>query len=148
MIQRIQSLFLVAILILSVLLVFLPFQEIVLGTDKFVLCLMPGCLQEIVRPFIYVPMMLNFLVIIFSFAAIFLYKNRPLQIKLSRIIFIFSILLGANLFTMKFTTLSVEANITPQIIAFFPAVNAVLAALAMRFIKKDEELVRSADRIR
>lgn len=149
MIQRVQTLFLLVITILSALLIFLPFQEVKVGESIYQLCLMPGCLSGMVKPFIYVPIALNFVVLILSLITIFMYRNRKKQMKFAQLLLLFSALLIGNLFVMHFFKGDEAAMQTDyKIASFFPAINAICAFLAMRFIKKDEELVRSADRIR
>ena len=149
MIQRIQSLFLTCILILSALLFFLPFQEINSGENKLMLCLMPGCLKELVHSTIYLPFAINSLVIILSAVSIFLFKKRILQMKISLLIVLLSVILFGCFFTFDFIKDSDSIGaVNFKVAAFIPIINGVLAILARRFIKKDEELVRSADRIR
>jgi hypothetical protein len=156
MIQRIQTLFLLAIAIFSALLIFIPFETVtikstepglVLGT--YSLCLSPTCIKEGVSGFIHVPMALNAIILILALVTIFLYKNRKRQMKLSQLLLVLSALLIGSLFVMPLV--KGEANmmdIDYKIASFIPAINSICAFLAMRFIKKDEELVRSADRIR
>ncbi len=49
---------------------------------------------------------------------------------------------------MSYGELKVATNIGFSFGAFLPIVSAIFAFLAAHFIKKDEQLVRSADRIR
>lgn len=155
MIQRVQTLFLLVITILSALLIFLPFQSVTLpdaGHAKLpevLLSLNPAGIPAGTKAFIYVPIALNLIILIFSLITIFMYGNRKKQMKFTQLLLLFSALLIGNLFVMHFfkgdeTTMQTDYKIA----SFFPAINAICAFLAMRFIKKDEELVRSADRIR
>lgn len=91
------------------------------------------------------------LAIILSFAGIFLFKNRPLQGKLSGLGVLVSIFLLA---LAVMTALSVK-NAIPAggSVAYGPGwiaavAGAVLFWLASRAIRKDENLVRSMDRLR
>lgn len=149
MIQRVQTLFLFGITILSSLLIFIPFKEYREADSSYLLCLMPGCLSTMVKPFIYVPMVLNFVILALSLFTIFKYKNRKQQMKFSQLLMVLSALLIGSLFVMDFIKGSSTTMVADyKIASFFPIINAVLAFLARMFIKKDEELVRSADRIR
>jgi peptidoglycan/LPS O-acetylase OafA/YrhL len=88
-----------------------------------------------------------------SLGAIFLFKNRPLQINLSRVAFVASIVglvLGIILFINDEITKLANQMPDPQdgIGVLLPIVAAVMLLLAMRAIGKDEKLVRSSDRLR
>ena len=149
MIQRIQTLFLLTLVTLSVILFYIPFAQINIGDSKYLLTLMPGCLKTMVKPFIYVPIALNGIIALLSLYTISKYKRRKKQMKYCQLLMLLSAILIGNLFTLNF----VKAGDVPPImdfkfIAFIPAINIVLAFLARWFIKKDEDLVRSADRIR
>lgn len=149
MIQRVQTLFLLAIVALSLLLFFFPFTLINIGDSKFLLTLMPGCLRAMVKPFIYVPMALNGVIMVLSLYTIFKFKRRKKQMKFAQLLMLLSAFLIGSLFTMDF----IKSGETPvvmdfKIVAFIPAINVVLAFLARWFIKKDDDLVRSSDRIR
>ncbi|MEM9527068.1 MAG: DUF4293 domain-containing protein, partial [Bacteroidota bacterium] len=80
-------------------------------------------------------------------ATIFLFKNRPLQMKLTLagiVLVAFAIGYGAyQLFTD-----SAAALATPDIGVALPVLAIIFSFLAQRYIKKDEKLVRSADRLR
>lgn len=83
--------------------------------------------------------------------SIFQYKNRLLQIKLGALI---SFLLLAIMITMIYFVMQGEKMILPNqrgeyLWAFYLPMAALLFNfLANRFIRRDEKLVRSADRIR
>ncbi len=79
-----------------------------------------------------------------TFITIFLYKNRPLQMRLCRISIIFIVCLYAIIGFLYLAKLAV----TPLPTLIIPAVALVLNLLAYRSIKKDERLVRSLDRVR
>jgi len=81
---------------------------------------------------------------------IFLYNNRPLQIRLGMFAFIANIIgliLGIFLFFNDMQNV-VTDNIDDGLGAYLPIVAGILLLLAIRFIRKDEKLVRSADRLR
>jgi len=87
-------------------------------------------------------------VVIIAAVSLFLFKNRKLQFVINRLnILINLFLVGAIVFLLL--TLSGENQISEKGIgSFLPIINIVLLVLANKAIKKDEELVKSVDRIR
>lgn len=87
--------------------------------------------------------------------SIFQYKNRMTQIKLGLLnIFLIAAALGFSIYYMyqgealiEMTTGGVNRG-SYKIGIFLPAMALLFNSLANRFIKKDEDLVRSVDRIR
>ena len=79
---------------------------------------------------------------------VFLYKNRQLQFVLGRLnILINLILLGVLIYLSL--TLSGETKVSEKGIGMFlPIVAILLLVLANKAIKKDEDLVKSVDRLR
>jgi hypothetical protein len=148
MIQRIQTLFLLGITLLSLVLLFFPFEQIIVDNTKYFLTLMPGCLNGMTKPFVYAPIALNGIVFVLSIYTIFKFKRRKKQMKFAQLLMVLSALLMGNLFTMNFLKVEGSAVIDYKFVAFIPMVNIVLAFMARWFIKKDEDLVKSADRIR
>jgi len=88
---------------------------------------------------------------VISLAAIFLFKNRPLQTRLALTATGVCIMLAALLaFTIKMTLDQVPEG-GAAAFAFGPALPVlaiILNWLAVRAIRKDESLVRSMDRLR
>ena len=80
--------------------------------------------------------------------AIFLYKNRQTQFVLGRLNIILNfILLG--LFVYRSLNLSGEADVSEKGIGILlPIFSIVFLVLANKAIKKDEDLVKSVDRLR
>jgi hypothetical protein len=80
--------------------------------------------------------------------SLFLFKNRQTQFVLNRLTIIFNfILLG--FFVFRTLNLSGEMQISEKGIGMFlPTISIVLLVLANRAIKKDEDLVKSVDRLR
>lgn len=149
MIQRVQTLFLLAIVATSSLLFFKPFEVVKNDVNTFFVSLMPGALINIVKPAIYAPMALNSIIIVLSFYTIFKFKNRRKQIKFCQVILALSAILIGSLFAFTFLkTESSNVVVDYTKYSFIPAINIVFAFLARWFIKKDDKLVRSADRIR
>ncbi len=165
MIQRKQTLFLLAVLIISVIMFFLPFQSIFIPNDiTFNLSLLRDS-----RAFgytfsnsnIYWPLLLNALIIVLSFFAIFLYKKRPVQYKIAYLIVLVNVIITGLFFLLNYIGIGFyygkhlehfkkiyEEEISYKIGAFLPIISAIFALLAAHFIKKDEQLVRNSDRIR
>ena len=88
---------------------------------------------------------------IMAVAAIFLFKNRPLQLRLGYALIVFSILIviaAIMLFINDSQTMSEQVQISEQIGLGMPILAIIFAVLANRFVKKDENLVRSMDRLR
>src|SRR5690606_41655975 len=83
-----------------------------------------------------------------SLITIFCYGNRKLQFVLNRVNIILNfILLG--LFVYQSLNLSGEADVSEKGIGVvIPALSIVLLVLANKAIKKDEDLVKSVDRLR
>ncbi len=85
---------------------------------------------------------------VLSLVAIFMYKNRKSQFVLGRLNIILNfILLG--FFVYQSLNVSGETAVSEKGIGMLlPIVSIVLLALANKAIKKDEELVKSVDRLR
>ena len=83
-----------------------------------------------------------------SLISIFMFKNRKSQFMLGRLNIILNfILLG--LFVYQSLNLSGEANVSEKGIGILlPIFSIVFIALANKAIKKDEDLVKSVDRLR
>ncbi len=85
---------------------------------------------------------------ILSFITIFLFKNRKLQFVMNRInILLNFLLLGFivyNVLNVSGETLVSEKGIG----TFLPILSVFLLVFANRYIKKDEDLVKSVDRLR
>jgi len=84
-----------------------------------------------------------------SLAAIFLFKNRVLQIRLVifSIIAYVSLIASAILIFMNLQ-LPESLEVSDQAGIYLPFVGLVFSALAIRSINKDEKLVQSMDRLR
>lgn len=147
MIQRKQSLFLLAVVIIAVLMVFIPFLTVNIGVEEAGLSLLTGIRHsEFISGQIYVPLILNLLVVAVALITIFLYKNRVLQYKLANLVVLLNVFVTGMFFLLDFFKETTQVHFA--IGAFLPLAGAVMAFLAGHFIKKDEQLVRSADRIR
>ncbi|WP_396139034.1 DUF4293 domain-containing protein [Flavobacterium sp.] len=88
------------------------------------------------------------LVTLLTIISIFSFKKRQNQFVLNRLTMIFNfILLG--FFVYRSLNLSGETMVSEKGIGMFlPAISIVLLVLANKAIKKDEDLVKSVDRLR
>lgn len=132
MIQRIQSVYLIiAGLVSAGLSNVLPTGHDVIGNFG--------------TPFLYEGMLFSGLL---SFIIIFIFKNRKLQFVLGRINILLNLIL-LSVFVYLSLTLPGEILISEKGIGqFIPIVAIVLLVLANKSIKKDEQLVKSVDRLR
>ncbi len=82
------------------------------------------------------------------FINIFLYNKRPLQINLNNLaIFVLIVLLGLSVFQVGL--LSGEKQFSEKDIKLLvPVISIVFLLIANKYIKRDERLVKSVDRIR
>lgn len=84
--------------------------------------------------------------------AVFLYKNRPFQIRLGRIaIVLMATIVAQNIINTEdiykqLQALQFEKNYSIGFI--LPVISIILTALGIRGVRKDEALVKSMDRIR
>lgn len=145
MIQRIQSLLLLGASICFGLLFKIPFAT-----------------SEVSIPFLFEDQVYNIfdntlliiltsLGVLLSLGAIFLFQNRPLQLTLSKVSAVVSILLPtlAVLLVVNEGTYTSEADqINDNLGVFLPIISLIMSLLAIRFIHKDEKIVRSMDRLR
>lgn len=85
-----------------------------------------------------------------AFIAIFLFNNRSLQLTLSRISIIaniIGIIFGVVLFMQDSNAMGATVP-SEELGLGLPILSIIFAAFAMRFINKDEKLVKSMDRLR
>jgi hypothetical protein len=143
MIQRKQSVFLALVVLVFIALLFLPVYQ--LKTATTIDAGVSGRLLFI--PLLFIPMAcISLLAII----AIFLYKNRKRQIAICRAGLILSLLISVNaiVFPQFFIHGIDRSNLIVASGAYLLPVNIILFALAAFFIKKDDDLVKAADRLR
>lgn len=136
MLQRIQTIYLfIAALISGVLIFFVSLWRNEAGEPVYV--------EDVILALV---LFLGSAVL--SFITIFLYKNRKLQFVLGRVnILLNFILLGV--FVYWSLTIPGEMEISEKGIGMFlPVLSIVFLVLANKAIKKDEDLVKSADRFR
>ena len=136
MIQRIQTIYLVvSAIVIGALFMWFP---VVIGTDGSVI-------MERSEPLIFG---LIFISIALAIISILSFKKRQLQFVLNRLNIISNfVLLGV--FVYRLLTLSGETIVSEKGIGMFlPIISIVFLVLANKAIKKDEDLVKSVDRLR
>ena len=157
MIQRIQSLYLLISGLLAALCLQIPFfnasdgEGLTLVSGAFKSTLAAGESPILVEKHFYVGLAAAFTAIL-SLALIFMYKNRPLQMKIARL----SVLLHTLLLVLMFYAVEEGKSLDPTfkdsvqygISIVFPIAGMVLSFLASRAIMMDEALVRSSERLR
>ena len=157
MLQRIQTLYLMAVTLLMV--VTLIFPLVFIGVDGQQVTLSAFSISDAEGVLSHVSAWLGGVLVlatVLPFVTIFLYKNRPLQIRLCGVECV--LLIGAVALVAAFTYTICNnifadfditwANIAIRFPVILPLVALVLTPLAMRAILRDELLVRSLDRIR
>ena len=151
MIQRIQTLFLLAIAVVSGLMLTGDLITMDAGAGTLFNISFTG-LDDSAGKLVQRLWPLSFiiaLVPLLALAAIFLYKKRTLQMRITMFILLLSlgtIILGA--FYVIMFERKIEVTMIWRIRALFPLVSAILAWLAYRAIMKDDLKVKSYDRLR
>ncbi len=89
------------------------------------------------------------LILILSVTALFLFKKRKIQLKLAGVIILLIIVfIGLMLYHLFWVAGKYQADLVPGYKMFIPLLILVFGILAYRGIKRDENLVRSYDRLR
>ncbi|HWS00005.1 MAG TPA: DUF4293 domain-containing protein [Prolixibacteraceae bacterium] len=154
MIQRIQTLYLFIAGLLVAMLFFLPLAEMVDKQGILYQLNVAGVTRdgagdggEVISALPLISLVC--LVVVITMLTIFQFKNRVRQIRLSYLALFLMMALTAviSLYIWQYkNTLGGEYSL--KVFASFPLVSAVLVYLAIRGIVKDENLVKSIDRIR
>lgn len=150
MIQRIQTLYLLAVVALGIALIFLPVLQLVTPEEAAELQIYEmSAIGGTPLQGLWGLLLTTILIPALALVDIFLYKKRILQARLN--IFLTMLCLGyygvlAIYVWQAKLALGVEWHILPW--ASFPLICMVLTLMATRRILKDEALVRAADRIR
>jgi len=153
MIQRIQSIYLLLVAVLNGLLFIFPVGEIV--NNDHVLKLFVTGLHEITEGYtIFLnpsfPLLAIVIIsIILALVSIFLFKNRALQMRLS--LYNGILIIGFSLLSLFYTyqfALTEQGEWEVSIGLLFAITASLFSILAFRAIKRDDDLVKSVDRIR
>ena len=149
MIQRIQSVYLLIVAILSVIVISNPVGTFI-GTDNSIteftnLSLVFQDGTEGYEP--WALFAIQMISAIISLVTIFMYRKRMLQIRLSLFNIILAVGYYATMITFVFM-LKGESTFVPSWVVCLPFVGIVLDWLAIRAIGKDEMLVKAYERLR
>jgi hypothetical protein len=94
-------------------------------------------------------LILNGAIAVLSFLAIFFFKNRNMQIRICNLALLLTCgLIGLLFFMADTMSSSLNQKIHYLYGSYLPLIQVLFLYLAIRYVKRDEELVRSADRIR
>ena len=156
MIQRKQTLFLLLAVIASVVMFFFPLAHFIGEKDSIVLyvqkvySLVPDHQLSYGLTFLLSLLIPNIFVILFSLIAVFLYKNRKLQMRIIQLNVFVEVLFIALFFFYDVNVLQTAAGSAPDynIGAMMSPIAMVFLVLAYYGVRSDERLVRSADRLR
>jgi hypothetical protein len=158
MIQRIQSLFLAASAIAVSMMFLFPIADFLSGSELGNFKLYATGLKSLdPDPKVIPSVMFGLPLAILSVASVlmplvilFLYRKRPLQIRLLAFNILINIVLVIVVLMYYGSAVQKLTGIPPNydMGAFFPLISLILLILANRYIRKDEMLVKSADRLR
>jgi len=151
MIQRIQTLFLLGVAVLSGLMLTGDLVMMDSGGGTLFSINFTGLSEEGGRILqrLWPLTFLLAIVPILALIALFLYRRRTLQMRVTMIVLLLSLgtlILGA--FYVVMFDRKIDITILWKVRAVFPLVSAILAWLAHRAILRDELLVKSYDRLR
>ena len=147
MIQRIQTVFLFLSVVFAGILFFTPIAS--LGVGGEILNLSIFGVENHTNAFLLLALAILMLVV--PAVTIFMYKKRELQLKLSSLNVFLNALFCGLIFLFYVDNIQEKLQAETVVYAFgtyIPLINMVLSILAMRWIKKDIELIKSIDRLR
>ncbi len=158
MIQRIQTLYLALAFIAIALLFAFPLAQFFSETGTYVFSItglknmVPGE-PDAFNSKVFLPLIVVAVgIALLALFSIFQYKKRTLQVKLTSGGVFSSIALIMGIFFLYIPFIEKKINIVPNYLdsigIYLPLVALVFFVMANRAIKRDEKLVRSADRLR
>jgi len=158
MIQRIQTVYLSLAFIAIALLFAFPLAQFFAENGAYVFSItglenmVPGD-PPAFNSLVFMPMIIFTAGIgLLTLYTIFQYKKRSFQVKLTNIAVLTAIVLIMGIFFLYIPMIEKKINIIPDYSKAFgiylPLVALVFLVMANRAIKRDEKLVRSADRLR
>jgi tryptophan-rich sensory protein len=138
MIQRIQTLYFILVAVLMSIFISSPlYKDMAAGIDT------PGS-----SPLDLATVGIAVLILIVSLVSALLYKKRPLQIQLSWLTAFLHVALIVVSILVIYPLLGQSDKYAVGFGAILPVISLILTLLAIRGVKKDEKLVRGADRLR
>jgi len=158
MIQRIQTVYLSLTVVAIALLFAFPLAQFFSENGTYIFSItglknmVPGE-PDAFKPVLFLPMIIVAVgIALIALFAIFQYKKRSFQVKLTNIAVISAIALIMGIFFLYIPMIEKKINIIPNYLdsigIYLPLVALVFMVMANRAIKRDEKLVRSADRLR
>ena len=142
MIQRQQSIYLLLTTIIAAILFYVPLFEYPLATTG-------TTAQTFFIASNSFLLILNISIGVLSFITIFLYKKRMLQLRACRLcLLLIFVLTALCFFTSDTLATTINQRVTFKAGIYLPLIQIIFVFLAHRGIMKDEDLVRSADRLR
>ena len=158
MIQRVQSIYLLLAATAALLTFFLPFAHFIQDGTKlseyavFGFFNVQSDVVESNGPYGFPAWILSAVTVLVPAVAIFLYKNRPTQLKVARLGFLLNLGFLVYLFfavdNIYRSNYGEEVELLYHAGFYMPVIAITFLFLAVRGIKKDEALVKSLDRIR
>ena len=153
MIQRIQTVFLLVVVLLQASMLIFPISEFIIQGNQIIVFKATGFISEGIAVeeiyqtnliFIFIS-----LTVLLPLVSIFLYKRRVIQMRLC----VYNLILTLGFQGMLYWFITkiggqFEGVVSYKFCFIFPVVSSILTYLAFRSIKKDDNLVRSLDRIR
>lgn len=155
MFQRIQSLYLILTMVLSVLFQSFDILQIIDPSNQSINLNLREIFTKGVSTYYGIHtelislLSVSALITTISFIALLFFKRRVLQLKMTRILIALEFcLMAASGYLVYILLLNEGLKLNPVICSFIPILILLFSFLAYRGIKKDEELVRSSDRLR
>ncbi len=155
MIQRIQSLYLSLTIILPLLFLKGSFLKFINKTGSEFFMNFAGTWQQsgVADPGLLlkqIPLSVIIILIpVVGLAALFTFKNRKLQMKLTSAVILSAVILTGLIIYYAISVINInQVEVVPGFKMLIPALIIVFGILALRGIRKDENLVRSYDRLR
>lgn len=153
MIQRIQSLYLFLVFILTALILFFPITEFYIQGQSFYLHVFSFENAEGIKglPNPSIIGILTALLCISSLGSIFQFGNRKLQVKVNAVSLLLNFGVLGSIFYISDKVAAIDLVFKqPEYTygAFFPIASVLFIILANRSIRKDEALVKQSERIR
>ena len=158
MIQRIQTVYLTVAIAALIAIYFFPLASFFSDFSyyKFYIYKLTSAGPESVsaiRPGIVMPLgIFNGLIAVVALIAIFLYKNRKMQLRIVKLGILMNVILVGLIFFVYAPLIgksaSAVADYSKDAGIYFTLISLVMLILANRGINRDEKLIRSADRLR
>lgn len=147
MIQRIQSVYLLVAGVFGIVGLFMPIAVASEVSASLIGITVP---EGIERPSTLPIMILQVILALVTVGVIFLFNNRTQQMKLAKALAFMWLFAGGGMIWIGFQVKEIVegASFSYSFGIAFPLVAAILSFLASKAIKKDEDLIKSVDRLR